>query len=138
MSLLASLKGKEQPVAASINNDLIEVEDPVRGASIRAPSQRTVFTPMSPAVAEVIDLGDGQQAILMKPVNFRPQDPAPAQRVAKRALENPGAPRDDFLDLIMDDPPPSSGLPSAGRPRVHVNNAARQQAYRDRKKTERR
>lgn len=46
------------------------------------------------------------------------------------------APRDDFMDLIMDDPPPPRKKPfgEAGRPRVYNSNAERQAAYRDRKK----
>lgn len=137
MSLLAKIKGQDQPVVAAANNDLLEQIDPPRGAPIRAPSDRPSFKPVNPAVAEIIDLEDGQQIIQMKPVSFRPQDPAPPQRTAKRALENPSPPRDDFLDLIMDDPPPSAAAPSAGRPRVFANNAERQKAYRERQKAKR-
>lgn len=138
MSLLAKLKGQEQPITAAINDDLISVDDPARGAPIRAPAGRPSFKPVNPASAEIVQDEHGQDIIVLKTIPFRKHDAEHVAHLAKkRPVANPSPPRDDFLDLIMDDPPPSSGLPSAGRPRVYANNAERQQAYRDRKKRER-
>lgn len=134
MSLLASLKGQEKPATSAVNDDLIQADDPVRGAPAKAPADRPSFKPIAAFSAELASTEDGQEIINIKPISFRPHDPALPQRTAKKPLENRVMPRDDFLDLITDDPPPSNAHPSIGRPRVFANNAERQKAYRERQK----
>lgn len=134
-SLWDSIQSKSKAATSIVNEDLIAVEDPVRGAPIRAPSSRAEFKPLNPAVVEIVTHPDGQETAIIKPIVYKPDEAKRlAQRSEKKPVSNPTPPRDDFLDLIMDDPPPSSAMPSAGRPRLYNSNAERQQAYRDRKK----
>lgn len=129
MSLLSKIKGQEKPATMIVNDDLIAVEDPARGAPIKAPGNRPAYKPLNPAVAEVVQLEDGQEMIVMRDVAY---SPGAAARIAKKPVENAKPPEDDFLDLIMENPPPSSAKPSFGRPRMYASNAERQKAYRDR------
>lgn len=134
MSLLSKIKGQEQPATQIANNTIASEEDPTRGAPIKAPPGRPAFKPLNPTVAEIVQLEDGQEVVVMKPVSFRPGD---AERLAKKPVANAKPPEDDFLDLIGEAPPPSSAHPSfPGRKRLYASNAERQKAYRDRQRAQ--
>lgn len=114
-TLWNSLKaGEKQPPTNIVNADVIVVEETQDGSST---TKRTV-TDTTPRAGER--------------VRFKPVDALDHRMSAKQISE---APPSDNFDLVGDDisAPPAARTGSAGRPRLHSNNAEKQRAYRARK-----
>lgn len=118
-SLWASIQGQEKPATAVVNDELVEVSDPVRGAPVKAP-KHIAFKPV-----------DSNMTLEM----ISEEITAPLVEELASLLEQHGtevAHAFDVSDLIAEDRAPVAGQP--GRPRVFKNNAQRQKAYRLRQK----
>lgn len=115
MSMLAAIKGKATVPINIVNGDVLIVEETQTddGNSVKVMSDTRV----------------GANTTRPK---FKPVDPAVRTALVIEEPER-DAPSKHF-DLVGDDigAPPQIG--KSGRPRLHPNNAAKQAAYRDRKK----
>lgn len=115
MSMLAALKGKATVPINIVNGDVLVVEETQIGdgktikvmsdTRVGASNERPKFKPVDPAARTALEIEE-------------PQRETPSKH----------------FDLVGDDIGATSNTGKPGRPRFHPNNAAKQQAYRNRKK----